>query len=304
MRRSGRSSSRSFVLAAVLFALVVPFSTAAVARAGVVPPVVPATGPTLGDPGGGVAAHPEAEPPGFVRRVGLDLKDLALSPARLTGKGWRRLAYGVAAVGVVHLFDDRIRASVLTEGGDGGRRFAQRVRPLGQEAGLALLGAAWLVGKAGHLEGWRATAEDGFEASLISAGVLSPILKRAFGRPRPISGDESNELADAGASLPSGEATEAFALASVLSAHARNPWLKAAAWTTAGVVGWSRMRLDAHWASDVAAGALVGAATGEWIVHRNRPELADRGSDRLRWALAPVAAPSGHGFGVGAVAVF
>jgi membrane-associated phospholipid phosphatase len=292
----------SFAAASAASAIAVTSATA-VARAGVIRPVVvPPSGGAVGvDPPGSEAPRPD-----FVRRVGLDLRDLALAPAHLRSRGWTRLAAGVAAVGVVHLFDDRIRSSMLTSGGDGGRRFAERVRPLGQAGGLALLGAAWVVGEIGHRDGWKATAADGFEATLVSAGIVSPLLKRAFGRPRPNSGDASDELADGGQSLPSGEATEAFALASVLSAHARSGWLKAAAWTAAGAVGWSRMRLDAHWASDVAAGALIGAATGEWIVHRNLPDLGAQLArpERFRWAFAPMAAPSGHGFGVGAVAVF
>jgi membrane-associated phospholipid phosphatase len=36
------------------------------------------------------------------------------------------------------------------------------------------------------------------------------------------------------------------------------------------------MVLDAHWASDVVAGALVGTAVGRWVVRRNRPEFESR----------------------------
>ena len=258
------------------------------------------SGPIATDPDAG------ARLPGFGRRVVLDVRDLVTAPAHLSPHGWAGLAAGVAAVGVVHLFDDRLRSSVMNQNGESGRRFAERVRPLGQEGGLALLGATWLAGEVGHREGWKTTAADGFEATLISAGLLTTALKPLFGRPRPNSGDASNELGDRGASLPSGEATEAFAIASVITAHAHRRWVSAAAFATAGVVGWERLRLDAHWASDVVAGALIGGATGYWVVRRNRPGLAPDGSPpkRAEWSFAPAVGPTAHEFAIGVHARF
>ena len=64
-------------------------------------------------------------------------------------------------------------------------------------------------------------------------------------------------------------------MASVIAAHSRRPWVDALAWSAATSIAWERLRLDAHWASDVTAGALIGAGIGRWVVRRNRPRSVD-----------------------------
>lgn len=67
-----------------------------------------------------------------------------------------------------------------------------------------------------------------------------------------------------------------FAMASVVAAHSNRWWIDAIAWSTAGLIGFERLILDAHWSSDVVAGALIGTAVGQWVVRRNRPEFENR----------------------------
>jgi len=86
--------------------------------------------------------------------------------------------------------------------------------------------------------------------------------------------------------------TEAFAIASVVAAHSDSRWLQGTVWTLAGAVGWERLRLDAHWSSDVVAGALVGASVGRWVVHRHAPQPTDGSA---RFDLVPLLAPEGEG---------
>ena len=72
------------------------------------------------------------------------------------------------------------------------------------------------------------------------------------------------------ASFPSGHATNAFALASVVAAHSDGWLIPTLAYSVASGVAASRMNDNAHWASDVVAGALIGASTGRFIAHRHR----------------------------------
>ena len=119
---------------------------------------------------------------------------------------------------------------------------------------------------------------------LRPAGILAPLVKELVGRERPRKDLGSTSFGN-GQSFPSGEVTQAFAIASVVSAHSQRKWVKGLAWTLAGATAWQRMEMDAHWASDVAAGALLGAGVGRWVVRRNRGD----------WWIEPRLEQSGAG---------
>jgi len=138
-----------------------------------------------------------------------------------------------------------------------------------------------------------AIAADGFEAVILSAAVITPVLKFSIGRARPYQEEGPSSFHPFGGDLsfPSGEATEAFAIASVVAAHPAPLWVKGGAWALAGAVGWARLHADAHWASDVVAGALIGSSVGQWVVHRRAPR--DTGEPQVD--LVPLVAPRGGG---------
>ena len=240
-------------------------------------------------------------PLGLTVRVGHDLRDLVESPAHLSARGWGTLAGGALLVGLSHLADDDVRSSVRKESSDS-RSWAKSIRPLGQEGGLALAALAWSIGDAtGHRE-IAATAEDSLEATVVAAGIVAPLLKLSVGRDRPRSGQDSSSFSG-GQAFPSGEVTQAFAMASVIAAHSRRPWVDALAWTGATAISWERLRLDAHWASDVAAGALIGAGIGRWVVRRNRPlETGRRDGTRTSflndWSVTPLVGQKDFGLGL------
>jgi membrane-associated phospholipid phosphatase len=79
-------------------------------------------------------------------------------------------------------------------------------------------------------------------------------------------GDEVTRTA-----YPSGHTSNAFAVATVFAEELGGPagWV---AYPIAAGVAWSRINDEAHWASDVVLGALVGIATGQIVVRRgHRP---------------------------------
>jgi len=140
-----------------------------------------------------------------------------------------------------------------------------------QLAAIAL-GAAWAGGK---LAGSPATsrAAEHVGAALLASGVANGALKFGVGRERPSFTDEPGRFRpfnrkDRWQSFPSGHATVAFSLAASISEEARRPWVTAATYGTAALVGWSRVYEDRHWASDVVAGAVVGVATSRWTIGR------------------------------------
>lgn len=96
--------------------------------------------------------------------------------------------------------------------------------------------------------------------------VLYSLTKQVVGRHRPPT--DIWLTAAAGKSFPSGHAVQSLAtyvvvawVAGVALRRARAPALAAAA-VLAASVGWSRVYLGVHWATDVAAGWLIG---GAWV---------------------------------------
>jgi membrane-associated phospholipid phosphatase len=102
--------------------------------------------------------------------------------------------------------------------------------------------SVFLKGKKGHKE-----AITGGEA-LIANELATRLLKTTVRERRP-NGDSRT-------SFPSGHASAAFAMATVIAKY--QPKLKWPAYAAAATIGWSRVDVNAHYWHDVAAGALLG----------------------------------------------
>lgn len=250
----------------------------------------------LGDPESELEPFPVEAGGNPVRRLGVDLVALVRAPADFDRRDWGRFALAAAALAGVAALDDPIHDAAWS-GEPSGTTFAEQIRPLGQEAGLALMALAWSYGEVANRPRLAAIGQDGIEATILAAGIVTPALKQLVGRSRPRSGLGSSSFSGS-ESFPSGEATQAFAMAAVVAAHSSSRLVDTLAYSTAALIGWQRIRLDAHWASDVVAGALIGTTIGRWVVRRNHPEvlsrtdftwspLIDRGSYglSLRWRL-------------------
>ena len=96
-------------------------------------------------------------------------------------------------------------------------------------------------------------------------------------------------------SFPSGHATIAFGAAAALDRETAAGWVSWVAYPTAGLVGWSRLRDNQHWMSDVVAGALI----GYWTANKAEDWLRAR-SERTGPAVGVVVAPDGTGPMLGA----
>lgn len=228
----------------------------------------------------------------FPGQVGRDFVHLVARPFDFDTQDWTRFAIGAGAVGVVALFDNRIRSSVQ---GAGSTAFATHIRPFGTWGGLAVMGTALAAGGVFNDSNLASMGLDGIEASLFSAGFIVPVLKKVAGRPRPNAGQGASELEplSSSQSFPSGEAAMAFTNAAVISEHTDSPVVRGIAWSLAALVGWERIRLDAHWASDVAAGALIGTAVGSWVVKIHQP--SETGA-HTTVSVLPVLGPRELGF--------
>lgn len=209
-----------------------------------------------------------------------DAAHIATAPLRWEGSDWAKFGLGVAAVGGAVLLDEDLRRAVDRNSSGTVSRVANAVGPFGAEYSFGTLGAFYLAGKFLKDEKAMAVAQDGLVSSVLAAGVVSPILKLTVGRRRPSQTESTFSRGSGGTSFPSGHTTQAFAVASVIAAHYDSLWVKAAAYGLAGLVGLTRMEKGAHYASDVLAGALIGAAIGNAVVRFHD-------SERLSISFAP-----------------
>ncbi len=149
--------------------------------------------------------------------------------------------------------------------------------------------------------------------AIVMGGVITEVLKGAFGRARPYVDPTKPHnfnfgkgfTSDDYASFPSGDVTLAFAAATAASREVAQSWPDASRYVTpasyaaAALVGVARMYRNKHWASDVVAGAGVGTLSGVLFERYNRAHPDNifnrvflpasiapvRGGAQISWAL-------------------
>ena len=191
--------------------------------------------------------------------------------------GWERkewLQAGgalTAVVGTALLLDTQVRDESQRHRSAESDKVAKGVQLFGAGYAFGVIGGFWAYGKlAGDSEAVH-TGLDAAEASLIAGAILGPLLKSAVGRSRPSRQEGAFHFKPfgGGVSFPSGHTTEAFTVATVISEHYPQFWVRSLAYGTAALVGISRIQQNAHFASDVLGGALLGTLVGRTVVLRN-----------------------------------
>jgi membrane-associated phospholipid phosphatase len=208
------------------------------------------------------------------------------------------LSFGAASVALLP-FDAHLAQHVALNVAHPGTlgRAATDVARVGDPGTVMVAGGALLIGRLTH---HVSLADVGLHATeaIVLSGVLTQVGKFSVGRgrPRAVGLDEPMAFtpfrsAAGHVSFPSGHTSAAFSLAAVLDRElhrqpfaAQHTHLAAATsvalYTAATGVGIARMVQRAHWASDVAAGAGVGLASGWWTV---RQRHAGRAARWERW---------------------
>jgi len=205
-----------------------------------------------------------------------DVKYVLTSPARWQEQDWKNL--GLAAVGVVGVAAilDRPVRDEMRRHAPNSNPFMKNVERFGAQYSLVVLGSFYLAGTIGNNDTAVAVAQDGVAACLIASGIITPTVKFITGRARPrenlgIAAFHPFSLSySSDSSFPSGHTTQAFAVASVIANHYYETWVAYSSYAVAGLVGVARIYHDAHFTSDVLAGALIGTLVGKSVVAHNK----------------------------------
>lgn len=190
------------------------------------------------------------------------------------------------AVAAVMPADKRIERAFQRpgiQGNSGLRHISDAAGVLGDPGSVIISAGLYFAGLGFHS---RRTAALGMHTgeSVVLAGLLAEGLKGEIGRARPkVSPDDSRLFrtgkgfsSDDFASMPSTETTGAFAAATALSLGINRDWpghsriVTPVAYAGATLVAYSRLYKNAHWASDVIAGAGLGTISAIFVDRFNR----------------------------------
>ncbi len=201
-----------------------------------------------------------------------DIQHVISAPARWDDDSWQQAGlWSLGILGTAALVDKPLQNEMRRHTPNNNAAILQ-VERLGAQYSVVVLGGFYVAGLAGN-ETSTEVAQDGLAASLIASGLISPAIKLMVGRSRPRNNQgiaHFRPFTDPNASFPSGHTTEAFALASVIGEHYDDRWVGYSAYTLAGMVGVARSYHDAHFASDILAGALIGTWVGRSVVAHNQ----------------------------------
>jgi len=215
----------------------------------------------------------------FINTFALDLKGVLISPGEWDSKDiiWLSACLGTGVL--IYSQDDEIQRWIRENKGSTSKAIAPYIRCFGKGGCLSLtLAAFYVTGELFHRKNLRETALMGLESWLISGAVVWSF-KILAGRARPLVGNPSNSFRPFSFvsrynSLPSGDASSAFAVATVIAEQSKSLCVDALVFSLAGLVALYRVHDDKHWLSDAFIGSTIGYVVAKKIVklHRNGNE--------------------------------
>lgn len=207
-----------------------------------------------------------------------DLTSIVTSPARWDATDWvtATIVTGIA----VGLYDNdaKIQKWVLDHKTTTSDNIGKDATSLGfGKFTPVLVGGMYLYGHFADDSKMRTTALLTVE-SFVLTGVFVQALKFSTSRHRPYTNDPPHTWdgprlngSSETMSFPSGHASSAFAIATVIASEYDNYIVAPLAYGVATITALDRVAHNAHWASDVFVGSAIGFFTGKAVVasHRN-----------------------------------
>ena len=215
------------------------------------------------------------------------------APARWTPEQWLTLPTAAATLAVISLVDGDVEGMAQRNQGAVGDAYFGTLEPLGEHYSVLLAAGIYAGGWALDRPAWRRTAVEAAASSVVAAGIVTPTLKLVIGRLRPRDSDDAYTFDPFSGhySFPSGHTTQAFAVASVIAAESEAWVVDVLAYGLAASVGGARIYHDAHFLTDVLAGAAIGTVVGHAMVREGRER-------RDGWEPFVAVGPDGAGVGI------
>ena len=232
--------------------------------------------------------------PDLSRADDLNLGDLATdasqyftAPLRWDSSDWMFFGGSIAAVGLAHAFDNRVRDEFAPPGVAGVTGTDKNsVRDAIPAASMVV--GTWVVAEFMGDSFGKTEAYTMLEAAGFSA-ITTEVAKYAAGRVRPDATTDPNDWRTGGNSFPSLHSSAAFAIGTVFAESGEDDyrWVRRfIGYGMASATVYLRLHDNQHWLSDTIAGSAIGIASGRFSTHHRLERAKD-------WNLS--LAPSQHG---------
>ena len=234
---------------------------------------------------------------GLVKHLYLDTRHVLLSPLH-----WQQddlLLFTTLSLGTVGLMsaDEDFRQIVQRNRNHTTDRAAEWTNKYTKRVANSAIAGLYLSGLILHDRKARETALLCLEPVALAEGITTG-LKHAVGRSRPFAEKGASDFnpfksppPSYSLSFPSGHATTAFALSSVVAEQYHGWLVRLAAYGFALAVSYGRTDIDVHFLSDVFWGRVIGISVGRCLVKFHEKE------NTPRWTLTPPGESSGTGLG-------
>jgi len=199
------------------------------------------------------------------------------APLHWSATEWAWLGGSVVAISLSHHYDAQVRTHFLKIDPTAGTSSNDLQDALPT---AAVIGATWLYASviddaSGRRETWAMLEAAGFSA------ITAYAIKYTTRRLRPNQTSDPNEwFMSGGDSFPSQHSTVAFAVGTVLAESGNDDyrWVRRLlGYGLGAVTSYERLKHNTHWLSDVVAGAALGAASGDFAMHRREQNDGDNG---------------------------
>lgn len=223
--------------------------------------------------------------PSYFVLLGSDVKQAFTKPFHMKSRDWKYLGIGAGVITSLTFADPPIQrfALRLRNANAGLRRVSRFVTNFGGPYEFYTLGALGAYGFIFKNEKMKTTTLLATQ-SYITAAAVESVMKFLTGRTRPsfyapnsvakptFKGPFAKSIDYTGAktnsSFPSGHTTVAFAAATVYALQYKDKlWVPVLCYTSASLIGLSRITENKHWLTDVLTGAALGYLTGRQVVN-------------------------------------
>jgi membrane-associated phospholipid phosphatase len=232
--------------------------------------------------------------------LGSDAKQEFIKPFHLHAKDWPRLGIGAAVISAVALSDESVQKFMikLRDRNEWVHDVSNFVTNTGGPYEAITLGLMATYGVVFKNEKLKTTALLASQSYITSAAIQT-MIKLVSGRQRPFVyrpdhveaepkfyGPFHSPFRDVNGkkttgSFPSGHTTGAFAAATVFAMEYHDrPLVPIIAYSSASLIGLSRITENKHWVSDVLAGVALGLLSGRQVVNNYHRFAAIRNAHR------------------------